>query len=99
MIKAVPGNDYLIELREILFKGTAKQSYHNDRVVRHFSSNINLIDERQISATVCLNSEQIEHLIKMTPLTWHGTKEKIDTIIETGTKSITVAFDILVGIK
>lgn len=99
LIKAVPGNDYLIELREFLFEGTAKQSYHNDRIIRHFSSNINLIDARQTSATLCLNSEHIEHVIKMTPLARHGKKEKIDAIIETGTKSITVAFDILVGIK
>lgn len=99
LIKAVPGDDYLIELREILFKDTVKQSYHNDRVIRHFSANINLIDERRISANICLNSEQIEHLIRMTPLAWHGEKAKIDAIIETGTKSITVAFDILVGIK
>lgn len=97
LIKAVPGNDYLIELRDVLFKGTDKQSYFNDRVIRHFSANINLIDKLQILANICLNSEQIEHLVKMTPLAWHAEKEKIDEIMRTEIKNITVAFDILVG--
>ena len=99
LIKVVPGNNYLIELREILFKGTSKQFYLNNRVVQHFSDNFKIINKQPILYKVNLNNENIEHLIKMTPLVWNAEKEKLEEIIRTGIKNITVAFEVIVGKK
>ncbi len=99
LIKVVPASNYLIELREILFKGTDKEFYNNDSVKKHFTSNFQLLKEQQIRYQVELKGDNLEHLIKMTPLTWNADQEQIDEIIKRRLKSITVAFDVLVGEK
>ena len=97
LIKVVPASNYLIELREILFKGTDQEFYNNDSVKQHFANNFRLIKEEQICYKVMLKGDNLEHLIKMTPLTWNANQEQLDEIIKVGLASITVAFDVLVG--
>ncbi|NLW55474.1 MAG: methyltransferase domain-containing protein [Firmicutes bacterium] len=99
LFKVLPAANYLIELREILFKGTDKELYENDSVKRHFANSFQVVKEQQIHYKVVLKEENLEHLIKMTPLTWNAAQEKIAMIINSGLKSITVAFDLLVGKK
>lgn len=99
LVKVLPAADYLIELREILFKGTDKELYQNDSVKKHFANSFQLVNELPINYKVVLKEENLEHLIKMTPLTWNADQEKIAAIISSGLKSITVAFDLLVGKK
>ncbi|NLW60541.1 MAG: methyltransferase domain-containing protein [Firmicutes bacterium] len=99
LIKILPAPNYLIELREILFKGTDKELYENDGVKRLFANSFQLIKDQQIHYQVFLKEENLEHLIKMTPLTWNADQEKIAAIIHSGLKSITVAFDLLLGKK
>lgn len=99
LVKLLPTADYLIELRELLFKGTDKELYENDSVKKHFANSFQLVKEQQINYKVLFKEENLEHLIKMTPLTWNADQEKIAMIINSGLKSITVAFDLLVGKK
>lgn len=97
LLKVVPASNYLIELREILFKGTDREFYKNDSVKQHFANNFQLLKEEQIRYQVMLKGDNLEHLIKMTPLTWNAAPEQVDEIITTGLENITVAFDLLVG--
>ncbi|HHW12494.1 MAG TPA: methyltransferase domain-containing protein [Firmicutes bacterium] len=99
LLKILPTANYLIELREILFKGTDRELYENDSVKKLFANSFQLVKEQQIHYKVVLKEENLEHLIKMTPLTWNADQEKIRAIINSGLKSITVAFDLLVGKK
>jgi 23S rRNA (guanine745-N1)-methyltransferase len=99
LFKVVPASNYLIELREILFKGTDREFYKNDSVKQHFANSFQLLKEEQIRYQVMLKGDNLEHLIKMTPLTWNAAQEQVDEIIKTGLESITVAFDVLVGEK
>lgn len=99
LIKVVPGMKYLIELRDVLFKGTSKQTYSNDRVINRFDDNFGIVYNQQVIYNVYLNNENIEHLINMTPLTWNADREKIAELIAMNITRITVAFDVVVGQK
>lgn len=99
LIKVVPSRKYLIELRDVLFEGTSKRIYSNDRVINHFDDNFGIVHNQQITYKVCLDNENIEHLINMTPLTWNVDREKIAELITMDIKKITVSFDIVVGQK
>ncbi|HEY8392758.1 MAG TPA: methyltransferase domain-containing protein [Capillibacterium sp.] len=99
LIKVVPASNYLVELREILYKGTDRELYTNDSVIKLFAGSFRMIRQEQIKYKVLLKEENLEHLLKMTPLTWNASHQQITEIIRTGLKSITVAFDVLVGIK
>lgn len=99
LIKVIPASNYLIELREILYKGTDKELYTNDSVIKLFAGSFQMISQQQINYKVYLNEENLESLIKMTPLTWNASHQQIEEIIKVGLKSITVAFDVLVGRK
>ncbi len=97
LIKVIPGIEHLIELRDLFYKGTGKQRYSNVRVIDHFDDNFGIVHNRQIIYKTCLSSENIEHLINMTPLTWNVDREKIADLVAMEIKEITVAFDVLVG--
>ncbi len=99
LIKVIPSMKYLIELRDVLFEGTSKHTYSNDRVINPFDDNFGIVNNQQIIYKACLNNENIEHLINMTPLTWNADREKIAELINKDIKRITVAFDVVVGQK
>lgn len=99
LIKVVPASNYLVELREILYKGTDQALYTNDSVIRLFAGSFQMFRQEQIKYRVVLKEENLEHLLKMTPLTWNASHQQLEEIIKAGLKSITVAFDVLVGRK
>lgn len=99
LIKVIPGSDYLIELRNIFYDRTDKETYSNDKVIKLFSENFNMIENRRIFYDVTLNAENIRHLFKMTPLTWNIEKETMEKAIAKGIKNITADFHIIVGRK
>lgn len=97
IIKVIPGSGYLKELRSIFYDHTDKQAYSNKEVINHFSNNFNIIDKHKIRYNVTVNKENLIHLIKMTPLSWGATSEKITDALNNGLKSITVDFTIILG--
>ncbi|NLY92044.1 MAG: methyltransferase domain-containing protein [Firmicutes bacterium] len=99
LIKVIPASNYLIELREILYRGTDRELYINDSVIRLFAGSFQMIRQERINYKVLLKEENLEHLIKMTPLTWNASHQQLEEIMKVGLKSITVAFDVLVGRK
>ncbi|MBE6042969.1 MAG: methyltransferase domain-containing protein [Clostridium thermopalmarium] len=99
LIKVVPGSSYLKELRELFYGKTDKQEYSNEKVLRHFNNNFHMIHEQQILYTVELDKEYLEQLIKMTPLSWNASKDKIQRAFNIGLENITVDFTIICGKK
>lgn len=99
LIKVVPGRRHLIELRDVFFKGTRKQTYSNARVIDRFDDIFGIVHNRQVIYKTCLSSENIEDLINMTPLTWNVDREKIAKLATMKIKEITVAFDVVAGQK
>ena len=97
LIKVVPGNKYLTELRDLFFDENNKKTYSNDKVIQHFSDNYQIIDHKKILYNVRLPNENTKHLLKMTPLSWNVENERIEKVLNMGIKDITVDFEIIVG--
>lgn len=99
IIKVVPNENYLQELREILYKETRQSSYTNNKTIELFTDNLQLLDRIEINYKVSLDKSNIENLIYMTPLSWGATAENRAEIIKADINEITADFTILVGRK
>lgn len=99
LIKVVPGRNYLKELRRVFFDETDKQTYSNTEVIELFGNNFDILDTREIQYSKTMDKEELRHLIKMTPLSWSATEEKIKKAFNMKTNHITVDFTILIGKK
>lgn len=97
VIKVVPRGNYLKELREAFYMDTAKEEYKNDHIISLFKKHFHLVDHIQMNYTKKLNSDELENLVSMTPLTWNLTEDATASFIEQGPRDITVELDILVG--
>jgi len=99
LIKVVPDHNYLAELRRHFYADTDKEEYSNEKVVTLYEENYEVVDRQNLSYEVQLDRSTLEHLIRMTPLSWGIAEEKIQEVLDTGLRSITMAFCILVGKK
>ena len=97
VIKVVPGQDYLKELREILYKGSDKQNYSNALTISHFNKQFNLLEVESIQYQVSLSEQLIEPLLGMTPLAWGISAERMESVLQLNLKQITMDFKILIG--
>src|SRR5699024_8938854 len=99
VMKVVPQSGYLKELREAFFDETDKQSYSNAETVALFEEHFQMIDRLNIQYTKELGELSIPSLMKMTPLTWTISEEKVQSFIDNNTNQITVDLEILIGRK
>ena len=99
LIKVVPGSNYLTELRNIFYDKTDKETYSNEKVIKLFTENFKMIENRRLFYEVALQEEETRHLLRMTPLTWNVEQETIAKVIKTGIKKVTADFHIIVGKK
>ncbi|KUO50848.1 MAG: hypothetical protein APF76_01315 [Desulfitibacter sp. BRH_c19] len=77
LVKVVPGSSYLKELRNIFYEDD-KKAYSNEEVINHLANNFNILDIHDVSYEFEINKEEeLESIIKMTPLSWGVTKERI----------------------
>ncbi|SDN09578.1 23S rRNA (guanine745-N1)-methyltransferase [Fictibacillus solisalsi] len=97
LIKIVPQNGYLKELREYLFHKPEKQSYSNAETVERFNENFQLADSFRLSYTLNLNKSLIQLLVQMTPLTWTATEQRVKSFLNKDSAQITVDLEILIG--
>jgi len=74
LVKVVPGERYLAEIREALADGDGAgsgiDSYSNERVILYFKEKMEAADIQDIRYRFRVEEELLPHLIKMTPLTW-----------------------------
>ena len=94
VLKVVPGERYLQEVRALVKDRLRSESYSNERVVRLFEERFDLLVSQEICSTYRLTSEQAVDLISMTPLTQGIEKEQLNL---TALDSVTIHLYILAG--
>lgn len=94
VIKVIPGNAHLRELREAV-KGQLKSGqYSNADVASYFREKYTVISHKKVSATHPMTLEEIKTFAHMTPLLFHVNKNEIDY---RRVKEITIEAEIFVG--
>ncbi len=92
VLKIVPQENYLKELRMQAFADSTKESYTNEQTVARFKESFANTVVKRITYTLPLNEELVPKLLEMTPMGWHiEQKENIQL------HEITIDFDLLIG--
>ncbi|MGF9912290.1 putative RNA methyltransferase [Paenibacillus ehimensis] len=97
LIKVIPGSGHLRQLRHALYDRSPKQAYSNDKTRALFLRHFDMLDERQIRYDVALQEEQLEPLVRMTPLSWGARDEQIQRVLRLAIREVTADFTVLVG--
>ncbi|MGY3777271.1 methyltransferase domain-containing protein [Isobaculum melis] len=100
LIKVVPAENYLGELRQLLYQDQSnKQSYSNQEVVDKFKEHFPKMTVKQVTYSFDLKENDFFDLLEMTPLQWGATKEAVEQAKKQPLKSITVDVVLLIGKK
>lgn len=76
LIKVIPGNDYLAQLRQQLYRSNPeKQTYSNTEILERVQSECPQVTFGEVRYTVNLTDATYRHLLEMTPLYWGATPE------------------------
>jgi len=76
LIKVIPGNDYLSQLRQQLYRSNPeKQTYSNADILERVRSECPQVTFEEVRYTVNLTDAIYRHLLEMTPLYWGATPE------------------------
>ena len=76
LIKVIPGNDYLAQLRQQLYRSNPeKQTYLNADILERVQSECPQVTFEEVRYTVNLTDATYRHLLEMTPLYWGATPE------------------------
>ena len=94
VLKVVPGEGYLREVRALVKDWLRSETYSNERVVRLFSERFDLLEQREICATLPLTAAQGTDLLAMTPLMQGIEKEQLDRV---ALRSVTIHLILLAG--
>lgn len=94
-IKVVPEKDYLHQLRTIFYEEAERESEGNpvERVAVSFQE----VWTERVTYDFPLNSLLLESLIRMTPLTWGASEEKIESALSSNLPFVTIDFTMIIG--
>lgn len=99
LVKVVPGERYLAEIREALASGGSAgsgiESYSNEQVIRYFKDKMETAEIFDIRYRFRVEEQMLPHLIKMTPLTWGKGADNL--LSGKGISEITAEMTILTG--
>ena len=94
VIKVVPQENYLKELRKQAFANSEKETYTNAETVERFKASFANAEVKRITYTVPLEAYLVQNLLEMTPMGWHiNDKESIQL------QEITIDLDLLIGME
>ena len=94
LIKAIPTENHLKEIRQMVQDQLTKKDYSNQDIKEHFQEHFNIQSHQTASLTKPITAEQRQALLSMTPLLFHVDQTKIDW---TQLTEITIEAEILVG--
>jgi len=97
VVKVVPEADYLRELRTFFYENTDKEKYDNRQTLSLFRKHLELLDHQRVRYSVTIENPFIDHLVKMTPLSWTASPQAMAEISSMNSMEITVDFSILIG--
>ena len=97
MIKVVPNEYYLQEIRQHLFHDTNKASYSNQAVVDRFREKYHLITQQTIREVHKIDPLTLDTFIQMTPLTWSASRKQLEELTHANIEQLTIDLDILIG--
>ncbi|GEB75993.1 putative RNA methyltransferase [Sporolactobacillus inulinus] len=98
VIKVIPGEHYLQELRRA-FYGTARANYSNVETLRLFKEHYPESEMHHLYYTVQLDKAGLSDLLCMTPLTWNVPEPARQNFLNQETSIITCDFILLIGRK
>ena len=97
LIKVIPGNDYLAQLRQQLYRSNPeKQTYSNADILERVQSECPQVTFEEVQYTVNLTDATYRHLLEMTPLYWGATPEDKSYSNEHPLATVTVHYIIAV---
>ena len=96
LIKVVPGSAHLQELRAAVRSQLQNKAYSNAEVTDYFEEHYELVSRVECTRTMEIGGENLEHLVRMTPLLFDVDKKKLDL---RGLREITIEGEVLVGRK
>lgn len=94
LVKVLPGNDYLCEIRKRIFGQLQHKEYSNEEKISLFCENMELLRQSRLRYTLPVRSEEGNDFIRMTPMTFH-----VDTAGIGKLDRITIDLLCLVGAK
>lgn len=94
VVKVVPTEHHLHELREHAQAQLEHEGYSNQRVLDHFAASLTVLERHRVTSTLALGDETRQALIAMTPLLSHVDTAAIDW---SDLGEVTVEADVLVG--
>ena len=94
LIKVIPTENHLKEIRQIVQDQLTKKDYSNQDIKEHFQEHFSIQSSQIASLTKPITAEQRQALLSMTPLLFHVDQSKIDWSQLT---EITIEAEILVG--
>lgn len=97
LLKVVPGQDYLIEIRELLHRETNRICYSNEDTINLFDHRYDKSEKRKLRYTIPMDREKLDDLLRMTPLTWNISPETTHSIDVSIISRITVDLTILIA--
>lgn len=93
-IKVIPESHYLEELREVFYdEEKSRETNPVERMAAHFEE----VKAERITYSFSLENGLLAPLIRMTPLTWGASEEKVAEAYDKNITSITVDFKVLIG--
>lgn len=100
VIKVVPERNYLIELRQLLYRDTIeKQSYSNTAVLEKFEEHFPQMKVQKMHYSFPLPEENFGHLLNMTPLNWGASKDAMEYTLAHPFRTVTIDVCLLIGTK
>ncbi|WP_368489675.1 methyltransferase domain-containing protein [Clostridium sp. BJN0013] len=99
VIKVVPRSNYLKELRETIYIDNDVSDYSNSKVINYFKQKLDVEDIQNINYKFDISKEFLPHFIKMTPLTWGKSTERLNDVYKKNISSITVDLTLIIGTK
>lgn len=99
LFKVIPNADYLIELRQALYRDQRKENYDNSKVLNRFEEKFPNFETERIRYQFELTEENRDNLIEMTPLTWQASAEQKARLKQSSLNRITVDVTLLIGEK
>lgn len=92
LVKVIPGNDYLLEIREAIAPYLRCSAYDNQRVLEHLERHAHIKERITIRQTCPLTPEQCADFLRMTPMTFSVAESALANI---SLKHITIHMEVL----